>query len=72
MSKLSQNLRLAKFNSRKRRGDVVRVFDSLYGQFSYSHVGNVLSGRRNNDMILSAGYRLANRREENANVIASM
>jgi hypothetical protein len=71
MSQLSQSLRLAKFNSRKRRGDVVRVYDILGGQFSYSHVGNVLSGRRKNDVILSAGYRLSNRRLENASVIAT-
>jgi hypothetical protein len=71
MSKLSQTLRLAKFNSRKRKGDVVRVFESLDGLYSYSHVGNVLSGRRNNDTILSAGYRLANRRMENSELIAT-
>jgi hypothetical protein len=70
MNQLSQSLRLANFNSRKRRGDVTRVADILENEFSVSHVGNVLTGRRNNDTILSAAYRLASRRTENSTVIA--
>ncbi len=65
MSRLSQTVKLARFNSRKRRGDAKKVYEMLDGKHSYSFVRGVLSGYRNNEEILSKGYRIAYRRLSN-------
>lgn len=63
---LPQTVKLARFNSRKRRGDGKRVFEALDGVYSYSYVRGVLSGHQSNNLILNKGYRLAYRRTPNA------
>jgi hypothetical protein len=66
MSQLTQTVKLARFNSRKRKGDAQRVVNALDGRYSYSYVRGVLSGHRTNESILNKGYRLAYRRLQNA------
>lgn len=62
---LAQSVKLARFNSRKRRGDGKRVFEALNGAYSYSYVRGVLSGFQSNELILNKGYRIAYRRRLN-------
>ena len=69
MSKLSQAVKLARFNSRKRRGDAKRTYESLDHKYSYSFVRGVLSGYRSNEEILSKGYRIVYRRMPNNVVV---
>ncbi len=67
---LNQSVKLARYNSRKRRGDAARVFELFLGKYSYSYVRGVLSGYKSNSEILSKGYRLTYRRLSNVSLIA--
>ena len=49
--------------SRQRRGDVTKTAENT--GFSPSYVSRVFRGLRNNEMILSEGYRIASRRMKN-------
>ena len=49
--------------SRQRRGDVSKTADNT--GFSPSYVSRVFRGLRNNESILSEGYRIASRRMKN-------
>jgi len=49
--------------SRQRRGDVTRTAENT--GFSVSYVSRVFRGLRNNESILSEGYRIASRRMKN-------
>lgn len=70
MNKLPQSVKLARFNSKKRRGDLKKLFQNLDGKYSYSYIRGVMSGYRNNEGILSKGYRLTYRRLSNCNLLA--
>jgi len=54
--------------SRQRRGDVTKVADNT--GFSTSYVSRVFRGLRNNEQILSEGYRLTSRRIKNSELMA--
>ena len=49
--------------SRQRRGDVTKT--AVNTGFSVSYVSRVFRGLRNNETILSEGYRIASRRMKN-------
>ena len=51
--------------SRQRRGDVSKTAENT--GFSPSYVSRVFRGLRNNETILSEGYRIASRRMKNIN-----
>lgn len=66
---LNSTLKLASYNARGRKGDVSRLEQTTY--FSPSHISNVLAGRRKNDSIINAAYRLAYRRQTNKSKISA-
>ena len=67
---LSEITKVAKFHSKKRRGDQSKIASEL--GYSRSHVSNVLNGRRFNSTITSAAYRTANRRLTNLQVVSRL
>jgi hypothetical protein len=67
---LSEITKVAKFQQKRRRGDITVVASSL--GYSRSHTSNVLSGRRNNSTITSAAYRMANRRLTNEQLVTKL
>jgi hypothetical protein len=76
--KLNYSLKLVSFASRKRRGDIIDLFEKfggdrefgfLLGKYSYSHISNVLNGRRKNTEIVNKAYRLSYRRKTNTSLV---
>jgi hypothetical protein len=67
---LSEVTKVAKFQQKRRRGDITTVANEV--NYSISHTSNVLNGRRNNSTITSAAYRLANRRLTNEQLVARL
>ena len=67
---LSEVTKVAKFQQKRRRGDVTAVANEV--NYSRSHTSNVLNGRRNNSTITSAAYRMANRRLTNEQLVARL
>jgi hypothetical protein len=68
MSKLNTTAKRAFYNARKRRTDGATLATKLY--YSQSHIVNVLMGRRNNDEIVNAAYRMSRSRKPNRTVNA--
>jgi hypothetical protein len=62
---LEYSEKLVSFSFRKRRGDVTRIFNT-FSDVSLSHISNVLAGRRFNENIVNAAYRLSYRRMKNS------
>lgn len=54
---------LKEIASRRREGDYAYFSKLLKGNYSSSHISNVLAGRRNNDQIVSTIYRAVSRRK---------
>jgi len=46
--KLNVTAKLASYNARSRKSDSARLTEQFNGDFSQSHISNVLSGRRRN------------------------
>jgi hypothetical protein len=67
---LSTATKIASYNARSRKGDATRIQDKFEGFYSLSHISNVLSGRRNNSLIVNTAYRMASRRKTNKSFIA--
>jgi len=62
--KLSNPAKLAVINSRRRRGDIVKIANDLY--YSESHICNVLTGKANNSRILNHAYNMVRGRMKNS------
>ena len=60
MHLLSEKEKVATFQKKRKRGDVINVATGT--GYSSSHTSNVLNKRRNNSTITSAAYRLVRRR----------
>jgi hypothetical protein len=69
--KLNVTAKLASYNARSRKSDSARLTEQFNGDFSQSHISNVLSGRRRNAEIINAAYRMASRRMKNSEIIAA-
>lgn len=54
---------LREIASRRREGDSAYFNRLMKGNYSQSHISNVLAGRRNNDQIVSTIYRAVSRRK---------
>lgn len=64
--KLNVTAKLASYNARRRKTDSARLTEQFGGDFSQSHISNVLSGRRRNAEIINAAYKMASRRIKNS------
>lgn len=51
------------FSKRRRKGDVQNLANKFAGTYSRPHISNVLAGRRNNETILNAAYKVVARRK---------
>lgn len=67
---LSEITKVAKFQQKRRRGDITAIAEEV--GYSRSHTSNVLNGRRNNSTITSAAYRIANRRLTNEQLVTRL
>lgn len=67
---LTEVTKVAKFQQKRRRGDITALASTT--GYSRSHTSNVLNGRRYNSSITSAAYRMANRRLTNEQLVARL
>lgn len=68
--KLNGPAKLASYNARSRKSDSTRLTEQFKGDFTQSHISNVLAGRRYNVEIINAAYRMASRRMKNSEIAA--
>ena len=64
--KLSWPAKLAHYTARKREGDASKLYWRNESNYSFSHICNVLAGRRKNEEIVNEAYKLARRRMKNS------
>ena len=61
---LNTPAQLAFYNARKRKGDASKIYWT--SSYSFSHICNVLAGRRRNTEIVNEAYKMARRRMKNS------
>lgn len=68
-TKLNWPAKLAHYNARKREGDASKLYWNMESNYSYSHISNVLAGRRKNEEIVNEAYKMARRRMKNSELV---
>ncbi len=67
--KLNWPAKLAHYNARKRKSDASKLYWNMESNYSYSHISNVLAGRRKNEEIVNEAYKMARRRMKNSELV---
>lgn len=62
--KMPLSAKLVSYNLRKRKGDATKLYWN--SEYSFSHICNVLAGRRNNETIVNEAYKISKRRMKNS------